>query len=56
MAAFNLGNLLEERGDVSGAEEAYLRAGTRGDADVKEAAREALQQLREDPKSESPAR
>lgn len=56
VAAFNLGSLLQERGDLSGAEEAYLRAGSRGDLDVTEAARKALQNLREDPKSESPAR
>jgi len=56
VGAFNLGSLLEERGDLSGAEEAYLRAGQRGDVDVAEAALEALQHLRDGPKSESPAR
>ncbi len=59
VAAFNLGSLLQERGDLSGAEEAYLRAGSRGDVDVKEAvvqALQTLQNLREDPKWESPAR
>ena len=56
VAAFNLGRLLEERRDLTGAEEAYLRAGQRGDADVASAARTALQELHEGPRSESPAR
>jgi peptidoglycan hydrolase-like protein with peptidoglycan-binding domain/Flp pilus assembly protein TadD len=56
VAAFNLGGLLEERGDLSGAEEAYLRAWQRGDTDVASAARRALQELNDGPKSESPAR
>ncbi len=50
IAAYNLANLLEERGDVAGAEAAYERAEQRGEAELKQLAQDALQQLRHNSK------
>jgi tetratricopeptide (TPR) repeat protein len=44
-ASFNLGVLLEERGDLAAAEEAYRRAEEHGDGDVANMARAALLHL-----------
>lgn len=44
--AFNLGGLLAERGDLSGAVAAYAQAEECGDADVAEAARSVIDELK----------
>jgi cytochrome c-type biogenesis protein CcmH/NrfG len=53
-AAFNLGVLLEERGDPAGAEAAYRRADQRGNEEVANLARTALLDLHADVRQPSP--